>query len=138
MAKGNLINSIKGKTVEVKVVKGIGKGSDKEFIQVIFSEKPSQTILDSLKLKGFHYFNQDKSWSAYKTDSKFEFAKGLIEDKQVEKKADKPAAGKNKRAKDTTTESSADSKLDLILAKLESFDSRITALENKGKKKASK
>ena len=135
MANGKLINSLKGKTVEVKVVKGIGKGSDKEFIQVIFSEKPSQSILDSLKLKGFHYFNQDKSWSAYKTDSKMAFAESLIEDKKADKKADKPASGKGKRA---VTESKQEDKLDLILAKLNSFDERITALENKGKKKTSK
>lgn len=137
MAKlqGKVLNSIKGKTVEVKVVNGIGNGEGKEFIQVIFSEKPSQSILDSLKLKGFHYFNQDKSWSAYKTDSKFEFAKSLIEDKKSSKKEDKPVSGKGKSSNKVTD---SGDKLDLILAKLESFEDRLTALENKGKKKTSK
>lgn len=129
MAKvGTVVNSTKGKTVEVKVTNGIGKGEGKEFIQILFSEKPSQTILDSLKLKGFHYFKADNSWSAYKTDSKYEFAKSLIADKREPKKADKPTSGKGKATK-------SEDKLDKILSMLDSMEERLTALENKGKKK---
>lgn len=131
--KGTLINSKKGITVEVTTVKGIGKGAEKEFVSILFSEKPSENVLNSLKLKNFHYFKKTNTWSAYKTEYSEKFALSLIkENKAVEedtKTASKPStSGKGKKASD-------DDILAQILEKLNGMDARLTALESKKKRK---
>ena len=126
--KGTLINSKKGITVEVSTVKGIGKGAEKEFISILFSGKPSQNVLDSLKLKNFHYFKKDNTWSAYKTEYSEKFALSLIKENKEQEGV------KTKKTEPTSKKSSGD-KLDAILAKLESMDKRLTALENKSKRR---
>ena len=83
---GILVNSKKGIEVKVSTTKGIGKGADKEFVTILFSEKPSQNVLDSLKLKNFHYFKATNTWSAYKTEYSEKFALSLIKENKEEKK----------------------------------------------------
>ncbi len=132
--KGTLVNSKKGITVEVSIGKGIGKGAEKEFVTILFSEKPSQNVLDSLKLKHFHYFKQNNTWSAYKTEYSEKFALSLIkenkeDEKTEEKKPSKPST--NSKGK----KPSAEDLMAQILERLDSMDSRLSALESKRKKK---
>jgi hypothetical protein len=129
---GTLVNSIKGIKVEVSIGKGIGKGAEKEFVTILFSEKPSQNVLNSLKLKHFRYFKQNNTWSAYRTKYSEEFALSLIkenkeEEKTEEKKPSKPST--NSKGKKPST----DELLAQILGKLDNMDSRLTALESKKK-----
>lgn len=91
---GILVNSKKGIKVEVSITKGIGKGEGKEFVTILFSEKPSQTILDSLKLKNFHYFKATNTWSAYKTEYSEKFALSLIKENKEAEKTEETEADK--------------------------------------------
>ena len=80
--EGKLVNSKKGITLKITIEDGKGKGTGKKFIKILFSEKPSDKVTDSLKLKGFKDYNLDHSWSTYKTDSKLAFAQSLIKDEK--------------------------------------------------------
>ena len=76
--EGTVVNSRKGISIKMEIVKGSGKGADKEFVKLIFSDKPSQKVRDDMKLHRFKYFKADNTWSAYKTDKAVEFAQSLI------------------------------------------------------------
>lgn len=80
---GTLINSIKGIKVKIEVVNGTGRGEGKEYINLIFSDKPSETIRDDMKEHNFKFYKVNGTWSAYKTDKTMEFAYSLIKENNI-------------------------------------------------------
>ena len=96
--KGLLINSKNGTKVEVKIVKGSGKGADKEFINLIFSAKPSETVRNAMKLNHFKYYSVDGTWSAFKTEKTLDFAYSLIKDNKTAEKPKSTARGSSKKS----------------------------------------
>lgn len=123
---GTLVGS-KGTTVEVKIVNGSGKGEGKEFINLIFSKKPSEAVRNSMKLHRFRYYSVDSTWSAYKTDRALDFAYSLIkENKNAEPQKpekNKPQkSAKNKPQKSSSIEdrvSNLENNLDTVNEKLD-------------------
>lgn len=76
--KGTVKNSKKATKVEVTIEDGTGKGQGKKFIKVVFDGKPSDKVLETLKLNGFRYYFKDKSWSTAHTEKKLSVAQSLI------------------------------------------------------------
>ena len=75
---GTVKNSKKATKMDVTVEDGKGKGAGKKFIKVVFDGKPGDKVLETLKLNGFKYFFQDKSWSTSFSDKKLAIAQSLI------------------------------------------------------------
>lgn len=122
--EGKLIHSTTGKTVKVEIVPGTGKGEGKEYIKLMFSDKPSEKIREELKLHRFHYFKPDSSWSAYKTDKALAFAYGLIKENNPQEEAEetpktetpkKPTSGKGKTEPKTTKKTKTDEAIEALL-----------------------
>lgn len=80
---GTLINSIKGIKVKIEVVNGTGRGEGKEYINLIFSDKPSETVREAMKKHHFKFFSVNGNWSAYKSDKAMEFAYSLIKENNI-------------------------------------------------------
>lgn len=110
---GTLINSIKGIKVKIEVANGMGRGEGKEYINLIFSDKPSETVREAMKKHHFKFFKVNGNWSAFKTDKAMEFAYSLIKENNIKsettkvvetEKPQKTARGSSKKTPKTTEE----------------------------------
>lgn len=99
--KGMLVNSKNGTKVSVKIGKGSGKGADKEFVILTFSDKPSQGVRDAMKLHRFRYYSVDGTWSAFKTDKAMEFAYSLIKENKLTAPKEPPKTSARGSSKST-------------------------------------
>lgn len=118
---GMLVNSKNGTKVSIKIGKGSGRGADKEFVILTFSDKPSQGVRDAMKLHRFRYYSVDGTWSAFKTDKAMEFAYSLI--KENKPTAQKESPKTSARGSSKSTKKSGEKELTL--------EARVDALEDK-------
>lgn len=111
---GKLVNSTSGIKVTVTVVTVKSKdGKEHEFIRINTDKKPSQTVINGIKLHGGSWYNQDQTWSIYNSAKNQRFVNKVIlkdcfkveeEEKVVEVvKTSKPNSKAKGKAKTTNT-----------------------------------
>lgn len=110
---GKLVNSTSGIKVTVTTVTVKSKdGKEMEFIRINTDKKPSQTVINAIKLHGGSWYNQDQTWSVYNNAKNQRFVNKVIlkdcfkieeEEKTVEVKTSKPQSKAKGKAKTTNT-----------------------------------
>lgn len=125
VATGKLVNSTSGIKATVKIANATNKkGEAIEFIRINTDKKPSQTVINAIKLQGGSYFKKDQSWSLFNSVRNQKFVnkmivKGTFEIEEVEEeeevnevKANKPKSKEKGKAQPNN-----------------SLDKRVSALE---------
>lgn len=76
---GKLINSTSGIQVKLEIAKATNKkGEAIEFIRINTDKKPSQTVINAIKLQGGSYFGKDQSWSLFNSVKNQKFVNKMI------------------------------------------------------------
>ena len=76
---GKLVNSTSGIKVTVTTVTVKSKdGKEHEFIRINTDKKPSQTVINGIKLHGGSWYNQDQTWSIYNSAKNQRFVNKVI------------------------------------------------------------
>lgn len=109
---GKLVNSTSGIKVTVTTVTVKSKdGKQHEFIRINTDKKPSQTVINGIKLHGGSWYNQDQTWSIYNSAKNQRFVNKQIlkdcfkveEEKVVEVKTSKPQSKAKGKAPKTNS-----------------------------------
>lgn len=114
VGKGKLVNSTSGIKVTVEIANATNKkGEAIEFIRIKTDKKPSQTVINAIKLQGGSWFSKDESWSIFNSVKNQRFVNKVIlkdcfkveeEEKVVEVvKTSKPQSKAKGKAKTTNT-----------------------------------
>lgn len=127
---GKLINSTSGIKVTLEIAKAKNKkGEAIEFIRINTDKKPSQTVINAIKLQGGSYFNKDQSWSLFNSVRNQKFVNKMIlkdafkieveEEEEVKTSKPKQAVKGKAQASKAQPKSSLEKRVDKLEDKLD-------------------
>jgi len=126
---GKLINSTSGIKVSLEIAKAKNKqGEAIEFIRINTDKKPSQTVINAIKLQGGSYFNKDQSWSLFNSVRNQKFVNKMIlkdafkievEEEEVKTSKPKQAVKGKAQASKAQPKSSLEKRVDKLEDKLD-------------------
>ena len=131
---GTLINSIKGIKVKIDIVNGTGRGEGKEYINLIFSDKPSETVRNSMKDHYFKFYKVNGTWSTYKTDKAMEFAYSLIKENNIKTEPQEtvePTKPQKTARGSSNSKKSEKTRLDILEERVNNIDKKFDKLMDK-------
>ena len=76
---GKLVNSTSGIQVTLEIAKATNKQKEAiEFIRIKTDKKPSQTVINAIKLHGGSWYSVDKCWSIFNSVKNQKFVNKMI------------------------------------------------------------